>query len=122
MAEEKSNSAQKTAADRFGADLAARQAELEKATADMAAAAAAEKARAAAEKAAEAAKHQVLSEHTVAAGETLSAIALKHYGSAAEPYWRHIYNENKESIGPNPGMVRAGTVLKIVVLPPELKK
>jgi nucleoid-associated protein YgaU len=82
------------------------------------AAAAAEKTR----QAAEAAKHQVIAEHKVAAGETLSGIALKHYGSAAEPYWRHIYNENKEAIGPNPGMIRAGTVLKIVVLPEELKK
>jgi nucleoid-associated protein YgaU len=69
-----------------------------------------------------AARAMVLDEHDVKAGETLSGIALKYYGSAGEAYWRLIYNANKEAIGGNPGMVRAGTKLNIPVLPEEMKK
>jgi nucleoid-associated protein YgaU len=54
-----------------------------------------------------------IAEHTVVAGETLSQIALKHYKSAAEVDWRRIYEANKDIIGNNPGMIKAGMVLKI---------
>lgn len=79
---------------------------------------AAESARIAAEKAAWAA----LPRHKVAPDETLGAIALKYYGHAAEPYWRVIYNANKDAIGANPGIIRPGTELVIPNLPADLKK
>ncbi len=69
-----------------------------------------------------AAKAQIITEHTLKADETLSHLALKYYGSAYEPYWRVIYEANKELIGDNPGRVRPGMVIKIPVLPEELKK
>lgn len=75
---------------------------------------------AAAAKAAEEAK--IIAEHTLKADETLSHLSLKYYGSAYEPYWRVIYEANKELIGDNPGRVRPGMVIKIPVLPEELKK
>ena len=56
---------------------------------------------------------QYIAQHTVAAGETLSHIALKYYGSAVPAAYMHIYEANKAQIGPNPGMIRQGTVLNI---------
>ena len=54
-----------------------------------------------------------IAQHTVAAGETLSHIALKYYGSAVPAAWMHIYEANKAVIGANPGMIRQGTILNI---------
>lgn len=54
--------------------------------------------------------------HTVAAGDSLSAIAQKYYGSAVKEKWMVIYEANKELIGDNPGMIKPGQELKI----PEL--
>lgn len=68
-----------------------------------------------------AARAQIITEHKLAPDETLSHLSLKYYGSAYEPYWRVIYEANKDLIGPNPGHVRPGMVLKIPVLPEELK-
>ncbi len=59
---------------------------------------------------------KVKAEHTVASGETLGAIALKYYGSAAKEKWMAIYEANKEVIGDNPNLIKPGQVLKI----PEL--
>jgi len=67
-------------------------------------------------------KTEIIAEHTVKADETLSHIALKYYKHATEPYWRHIYEANKAVIGDNPNIIRPGMVLKITVLPKELKK
>lgn len=86
--------------------------ELEKARLEM------EKAAAAAA----AAAPKFIAEHTVVKDETLSHIALKHYGSAAKPYYMHIYEANKETIGANPNVIRPGQVLHIPELPEELKK
>ncbi len=69
----------------------------------------------------EAAKKMIMAEHTLKADETLSHLSLKYYGSAYEPYWRVIYEANKELIGPNPGNVRPGMVIKIPVKPENLK-
>lgn len=79
-------------------------------------------AKEAAEAAEAAEKAKIIAEHTLKPDESLSHLALKYYGSAYEPYWRVIYEANKEVIGDNPGRVRPGTVLKIPVLPEELKK
>ncbi len=46
--------------------------------------------------------------HTVAAGDTLSAIGAK-YGVN----WQDIYNANKGAVGPNPNMIRPGQILTI---------
>lgn len=78
-------------------------------------------ASAAAVAAAEEAKKAIMAEHTLKADETLSHLALKYYGSAYEPYWRVIYEANKELIGPNPARVRPGMVIKIPVKPENLK-
>jgi nucleoid-associated protein YgaU len=59
-----------------------------------------------------------IAEHTVAAGETLSHISLKYYGSAVKEKWMVIYEANKAIIGDDPGRIRRGQVLKI----PELSK
>ncbi len=56
---------------------------------------------------------EILAEHTVSAGETLSHIALKHYGSAAKEKWMAIYEANREVIGENPNLIKPGQVLKI---------
>lgn len=80
----------------------------------------ARKATKAAENAAQAAS--VLETHTMQDDETLSHIALKYYGHATKKYWSIIYEANKDAIGSNPNKVRPGTVLKIPVLPEELKK
>lgn len=70
----------------------------------------------------EAARAQVIATHTLTAEETLSHLALKYYGHATEPYWRIIYEANKEVIGANPNKVRPGLEIKIPVLPDEMKK
>jgi nucleoid-associated protein YgaU len=52
-------------------------------------------------------------QHTVAAGETLSHIALQYYGSAAKELWMRIYTANQAAIGADPNRIRAGQVLNI---------
>ncbi len=56
---------------------------------------------------------EYIAEHTLAADETLSHVALKYYGSAIKEKWMVIYEANKAVIGDNPNHVRPGTVLKI---------
>jgi LysM repeat protein len=54
-----------------------------------------------------------IAQHTVAADETLSHIALKYYGSAVKEKWMLIYEANKDTIGENPNLIRPGMVLNI---------
>jgi nucleoid-associated protein YgaU len=49
--------------------------------------------------------------YTIEAGDTLPSIALKVYGDANQ--WRRIYDANRDSIGNNPNLVKAGTQLSI---------
>jgi nucleoid-associated protein YgaU len=65
---------------------------------------------------------KIIAEHTVKTDETLSQLALKYYGHATEPYWRLIYNTNKDVIGDNPNRLKIGLSLKIPELPADLKK
>lgn len=53
----------------------------------------------------------VAKSHVVGAGETLSSISAKFYGTTAK--WRNIYEANKEVIGANPNVLRAGMQLLI---------
>jgi nucleoid-associated protein YgaU len=64
---------------------------------------------------------QFIAEHTLAADETLSHLALKYYGHATPPYWKLIYEANKALIGDNPNRVRPGMALKIPALPEDMK-
>ncbi len=51
--------------------------------------------------------------HTVAEGETLSAIAGQYYKSTAKEKWMAIYSANKSDIGDNPAAIKVGQVLRI---------
>jgi nucleoid-associated protein YgaU len=52
--------------------------------------------------------------YTVAAGDTLPSIAQQVYGDANQ--WRRIYDANRDSIGNNPNVVKAGVNL---IVPPK---
>jgi nucleoid-associated protein YgaU len=54
-----------------------------------------------------------IAQHKVVAGETLSHIALKYYGSAIKEKWMLIYEANKDTIGDNPNLIKPGMVLNI---------
>ena len=62
-----------------------------------------------------------IGEHTVTADDTLSHIALKFYGKALPPYYKLIYEANKDIIGDNMNIIVPGQVLRIPALPEELK-
>ncbi|TFV62054.1 LysM peptidoglycan-binding domain-containing protein [Geodermatophilus sp. DF01-2] len=47
-------------------------------------------------------------EHTVRSGDTLSKLAAGHGAS-----WRTVYADNRDTIGPNPNVLRIGQVLTI---------
>jgi nucleoid-associated protein YgaU len=49
--------------------------------------------------------------YTVEPGDTLRSIAQQVYGDAAQ--WPRIYDANRETIGPNPDALSAGTQLRI---------
>ena len=91
-----------------------------KARADMAAKAEAE---AAAKKAAEeAAAKAAIIKHVWTSEDTYASLAQKFYGHFTEPYWRLIYNHNKDIIGNHPNAIRVGLEIEIPPLPDELKK
>ena len=54
---------------------------------------------------------KVKTTHTVKSGETLSDIALKHYGNVAK--WKTIYETNKAVIGDDYNLIKPGQELKI---------
>ncbi|MFO7661843.1 MAG: LysM peptidoglycan-binding domain-containing protein [Chloroflexota bacterium] len=54
---------------------------------------------------------EFIAEHTVAAGDNLSLISEKYYGTQAN--FRLIYEANKDVIGDNMSLIRPGQVLKI---------
>jgi nucleoid-associated protein YgaU len=62
---------------------------------------------------------EILAEHTVVGGETLSHIALKYYGSAVKDKWMVIYEANQDLIGDDPSRLARGLVLKIPKLPED---
>lgn len=58
-----------------------------------------------------------IAQHKVVAGDTMSGLALKYYGSAVRDKWMHIYEANKELIGDNPAFIKVGQVLNIPEAP-----
>jgi nucleoid-associated protein YgaU len=54
---------------------------------------------------------EFIAEHTVVAGDNLSFISEKYYGTQAN--FRLIYEANKDIIGENMSLIRPGQVLKI---------
>jgi nucleoid-associated protein YgaU len=50
-------------------------------------------------------------EYTVEAGDTLRSIARQVYGDPAQ--WRRLYDANRETIGPDPDVLSAGTRLRV---------
>ncbi|HSM25854.1 MAG TPA: hypothetical protein VK856_13410 [Anaerolineaceae bacterium] len=69
----------------------------------------------------EAAKAAIV-KHVWTNEDTYASLAFEHYGSIKEPYWRLIYNHNKEIIGDHPNHIKTGTEIEIPPLPEELKK
>lgn len=58
-----------------------------------------------------------IAQHKVVAGDTMSGLALKYYGSAVRDKWMHIYEANKELIGENPAFIKVGQTLNIPEAP-----
>lgn len=54
-----------------------------------------------------------IAKHTVAAGDSMSAIAQQYYGSGIKEKWMAIYEANKDVMGDNPTLIHPGQVLKI---------
>jgi Dyp-type peroxidase family len=54
--------------------------------------------------------------YTVQAGDSLFSIAQRAFGNGAD--WPLIYDANKQTIGPNPNVIRIGEVLVIPTLSP----
>jgi hypothetical protein len=50
-------------------------------------------------------------EYTVETGDTLRSIAERVYGDAAQ--WPRVYDANRETVGPDPDTLKAGTRLRI---------
>jgi len=65
---------------------------------------------------------RIIATHTVRPNETLSHIALRYYGHATPPYYRLIYEFNRDVIGNNMNFIIPGQVLRIPSLPGDLKK
>lgn len=59
------------------------------------------------------AKKEAIAEHTVKEGETLSHIALEHYGNAGAMYYTAIYEANKDVIGEDMNVIKPGQKLAI---------
>ena len=66
-------------------------------------------------------KPKLLATHKVAAGETLSHVALKYYKHATPPYWKFLLEHNKELLKGDEKSLRTGMELDIPELPAELK-
>lgn len=66
-------------------------------------------------------KAAYIDSYTVTADDTLSHIAARFYGKATPPYYKLIYEHNKEVIGDNMNIIIPGQVLRIPALPDDLK-
>lgn len=65
---------------------------------------------------------KIIKVHTLGENETWTHLSAKYYGHTTEPYWRHIYEANKELVGDDYKRIWGGMEIKIPELPNELKK
>jgi nucleoid-associated protein YgaU len=68
------------------------------------------------------AEPKLITVHTVKENETWSHLALRYYGDMSEPYWRYMYEFNKELIGDDYKRFYAGLEIRVPELPDHLKK
>lgn len=59
----------------------------------------------------------ILTIHTLSPDETWTHLALKYYGHTTEPYWRLIYEANKDMVGDDYHRIWGGMKIVIPVLP-----
>jgi nucleoid-associated protein YgaU len=64
---------------------------------------------------------KVIATHKVKKNETWTHLTLKYYGHTSEPYWRYLYEFNKELIGDNYKDFYEGLMIEIPELPDHLK-
>jgi nucleoid-associated protein YgaU len=65
---------------------------------------------------------KVIAVHTLGDKETWTHLALRYYGDMSEPYWRYLYEFNKEMVGDNYKRIWGGMEIRIPELPDHLKK
>jgi nucleoid-associated protein YgaU len=65
---------------------------------------------------------KVIAEHTLTDNETWSHLALRYYGDMSEPYWRYMYEFNKEMVGDNYKRIWGGMKIQVPELPDDMKK
>ena len=63
---------------------------------------------------------KIIAEYTVQSGDTLGQIAKSYYGSDSQPYWKLIYEANKDILT-DESLIYPGQVIKIPELPEEMK-
>ena len=61
----------------------------------------------------------IIAEHEIVMGDTLSHISKKYYGSAY--HYPFLHEFNKDVIGDDPNVIKVGTVIKIPKLPEDKK-
>jgi nucleoid-associated protein YgaU len=64
-------------------------------------------------------KPEIIAEHEIVMGDTLSHISKKYYGSAY--HYPFLHEFNKDVIGDDPNVIKVGTVIKIPKLPEDKK-
>ncbi len=64
---------------------------------------------------------KIIAQYTVKKGDTISQIAKSYYGFSSKPCWKLIQEANKDIIK-DVNLIKPGQVIKIPVLPEELKK
>jgi nucleoid-associated protein YgaU len=79
------------------------------------------KAKAFARNQAEKAAAKPVVKYVLKEGDTWTHVSLKFYGHTTEPYWRPIYEANKEIVGDDYRRIRPGMEIIIPELPDELK-
>jgi nucleoid-associated protein YgaU len=62
---------------------------------------------------------EIIAEHEIVMGDTLSHISKKYYGSAY--HYPFLHEFNKDVIGDDPNVIKVGTVIKIPKLPEDKK-
>ncbi len=73
-------------------------------------------------RAVEAARTSAIKKHVWTREDTYASLAYENYGNMTEPYWRLIYEHNRELIGDHPNNIKVGMEIEIPPLPAELRK